>query len=134
MGQKSLIFTGHLKKDGGKLVYSQPDNAKKYEDFVKNIDEGQYVDVFFDAHKDDGSYAQIAKIKVCIRALATETGDTFEDTQFIVKEKSGLCIKKIRNEQLYIELKSFGDCSKEELSLAINTIIEMGKFVNIDFT
>ena len=52
----------------------------------------------------------------------------------MIKEKSGLCIKKVRNEQLYIELKSFGDCSKEELSLAINTIIEIGKFVNIDFT
>lgn len=134
MTQKSLIFTGHLIKENGKLVYAQSHNAKQYDAFVKNIDEGQRVDVFFDAHKDDGSYAQIAKIKVCIRALASETGDSFEDTQFIVKEKSGLCIKKIRHEQLYIELKSFGDCSKEELSLAINTIIEMGKFVNIDFT
>lgn len=134
MSQKNLIFTGKLKKQGGRLVYPNSGSAKLYEEFVKNIDEDQSVDVFFDAHKDDGTLAQIAKIKVCIRALATETGDTFEDTQFMVKERSGLCIKKIRHDQLYIELKSFGDCSKEELALAIQTIIEMGRFLNMNLS
>lgn len=133
MSQKNLIFIGKLKKEGKKLVYSQSEKVKQYDEFVKNLEEGQYVDIFLDAHKDDGSLAQIAKIKVCIRALATETGDTFEDTQFIVKEKSGLCIKNVIHGELYIELKSFGDCSKEELALSIQTIIEMGKFLNIDF-
>ena len=116
------------------MVYSQPDNAKKYEAFVKNIDEGQYVDIFLDANVDNGTLAQLAKIHKCCRELATDTGSTFEDMKFDVKRSAGLCIKKEISGEMYMICKSFSKCSKDELSLTIQAIIEIGNTVGIDFT
>jgi hypothetical protein len=43
----------------------------------------------------------------------------------VIKEKTGL----IMNE----DYKSFADCSKEELALVIQSIIEVGDIVGINF-
>lgn len=133
MGQKNLIFTGHLKKDNGKLVYVNSSNAKQYEEFVKAMEEDQYVDVFFDANVDDGTLDQLAKIHKCIREAAIDTGSTFEEMKFNVKRAAGLCIKKEIDNELYMVCKSFGKCSKAELSLTIQAIIEIGNTIGIDF-
>ena len=133
MTQKSLIFTGHLKKESGKLVYSQPDNAKKYETFVKNIDEGQYVDVFFDANQDDGTLSQLAKVHKCCRILAKEIGYTFEEMKLEIKKKAGFCTKKKIGKENYVFVRSFGDASVTDLGLAIQAIIEIGDTVGINF-
>jgi len=129
MAQKNLTFTGHLKKDEGKLVYVNSAAGKQYEAFLSHIEEGQFVDVFFDANKDDGTLAQIAKIKASIRGLSTETGETFEDMELKVKKKSGLYFEKEVDGERWKIIKSFGKCSKEELSLAIQCILEIEHFV-----
>jgi len=129
MAQKNLTFTGHLKKDEGKLVYVNSAAGKQYEVFLSHIEEGQFVDVFFDANKDDGTLAQIAKIKASIRQLASDTGDTFEDMELKVKKKSGLYFEKEIEGETWKIVKSFGKCSKEELSLAIQTILDAEQFV-----
>lgn len=129
MSQKNLTFTGHLKKDEGKLVYTTSTGGKQYELFLSHIEEGQFVDVFFDANKDDGTLAQIAKIKASIRGLSSETGETFEDMELKIKKKSGLYFEKEIDGECWKIVKSFGKCSKEELSLAIQTILEAEHFV-----
>lgn len=129
MSQKNLTFTGHLKKDEGKLVYVNSAAGKQYETFLSHIEEGQFVDVFFDANKDDGTLAQIAKIKASIRGLSTETGETFEDMELKIKKKSGLYFEKEIDGEHWKIVKSFGKCSKEELSLAIQTILDAEQFV-----
>ena len=88
---------------------------------------------FFDANKDTGTLAQLAKIHKCIREIATEMGDTVEDVKFLVKYKSGFCILKNVDGKEFLNCKSFGDCSAEDLGLAIQTIIEMGDYLNINF-
>jgi hypothetical protein len=130
---KDAIFSTVLRKFGDKLIYANGAHESTYKTFVNSLEEGHSVQVFFDASKDDGTLAQLAKIKVCIRELAKYTGNTFEDTEIEIKKASGLClIREIEGEK-YIVIKSFGDCSKSDLSLAIQTIIQRGAFVNINF-
>lgn len=132
MAQKSGIFTGHLIKRSGKLVYESPTDVKKYDDFIKKFDEEQHITVFFEANKDDATLAQIAKAKVCIREIASYTGDSFDTVERRVKRKSGLSIRLEEDGEVFLITKSFANCSKEELGLAIETIIEMGNFFNMD--
>lgn len=121
-----------LKKTGDKLVYINSIDKISYDEFVKSLDEGQNADIFYDSVLDTGTLAQIAKIYACIREISSETGSSFEDMKLTVKRKSGMCMKKIVDGEAYIICKSFGDCSKEELGLVINTIIEIGDMCNIN--
>lgn len=108
-------------------------SMQKHTDFVKGLMPGQIVDAFYDANKDDGTLAQLAKVHACIRQLAIDTGDSFENLKFEVKRLSGLCIKKEVNGENYMVCKSFSKCSKEELGLVIETIIQIGDTVGINF-
>ena len=130
---KDAIFSTVLKKFGDKLIYANGAHETLYKTFVNSLENDHMVQVFFDASKDDGSLAQIAKIKVCIRELAKETGSTFEDTEIEIKKASGLCITKVIDGEKYLFCKSFGDCSKTDLSLTIQTIIQRGSFLNMNF-
>jgi hypothetical protein len=133
MAQKDGMFSARLKKEGGKLIYETSTKQNLYEQFVKHLEEGQTVEVFFDANKDDGTLAQLALIHKCIRELALETGSTFEDMKREIKRGAGLCIKKEVGGELFMVCKSFSKCSKEELSLSIQTIIEVGDLIGINF-
>jgi hypothetical protein len=123
MTQKKGILSIKLTKENGKLVHKDGDHSL-YKIFVDSLEEGQSVNVFFDANVDNGTYAQISKLKVSIRELATESGHSFEEMQLIVKEKAGLCWDDY--------CKSFSICSIEELNLAIQAAIEIGDHLNLN--
>jgi hypothetical protein len=131
--KKDAMFTTILKKDGGKLTYAIPADEKIYKIFVDALEEGQRVELFFDANKDDGTLAQLAKIYKCMRELSKETGALFEDVKLDVKRKAGLCFVKLIDDEKYMFCKSLADCSKEDLGLVIETIISLGENVNINF-
>lgn len=133
MAEKENIMHAHLVKRGGKLIHVKPSAATQYDEYVKNLEEGQQVDFFMDANVDDGTLAQLAKVHACIKALAKEIGNTFEDQKIDVKRAAGLCVKKEINGDMYMICKSFSKCSKDELSLAIQALIQMGDAVNINF-
>ena len=59
-----------------------------------------------------------------IREIAQEIGYTFEEAKLAVKRAAGLCF--VRDKQEYC--KSFGDCDKDELNLAIQACVEIGDF------
>jgi hypothetical protein len=111
----------------------RPLDLQKHDDFLNGLVEGQIVDGFYDANKDDGTLAQLAKVHACIRQLAIDTGDNFEDLKFEVKKMSGLCVAKDINGEKFLVCKSFSKCSKEELGLVIETIIQIGDTVGINF-
>lgn len=111
----------------------RPLDINKHEEFLNGLVEGQIVDGFYDANKDDGTLAQLAKVHACIRQLAIDTGDNFEDLKFEVKKMSGLCVAKEINGEKFLVCKSFSKCSKEELGLVIETIIQIGDTVGINF-
>ena len=131
--QKDLMFSGKLTKSGEHLVYTITSQETQFKEFKKSLEEGQIVEVFMDANCDNGTLAQIAKIHACIRMLAKETGDTFEDMKIRVKNKSGFCVKIELDGEKFVHCKSFGDASVEDLGLVIQTIIEMGAYLNIVF-
>lgn len=122
------MFSFKLTKTNGKLVYINENTKISYQLFLDKLEEGQEVEVFMGLTSDTGSLAQLAKVHACIRELAKETGYTFEEMKFIVKKHSGLCYDGGGAEYC----KSFKDCSKDELAMAIESAIELGRNLNIN--
>lgn len=110
-----------------------PLDVAKHDGFLNSLQNNQIVDAFYDANKDDGTLAQLAKIHACIRQIAIDTGDNFEDLKFEVKKMAGLCVAKEINGDKFLVCKSLSKCSKEELGLVIETIIQIGDTVGINF-
>ena len=126
MSQGDALYYAPLKKFGDKLIYDNGSKEVLYRKFVDSLEEGQIVHAFFEAVLDNGTPKQMAKINACIRELAKESGSSFEDMKKTVKKRSGLYIEKLD------EYKSFTKCSSTDLSLVIQTIIELGDLLNIN--
>ena len=122
------MFSFKLTKKNGNLVHINESTKISYQLFLDKLQEGQEVEVFMGLTSDNGSLAQLAKIHACIRELAKECGYTFDEMKFIVKKHSGLCYDGGGAEYC----KSFKDCSKEELAMAIESAIELGRDLNIN--
>ena len=122
------MFSFKLTKKNGNLVHINESTKISYQLFLDKLQEGQEVEVFMGLTSDNGSLAQMAKIHACIRELAKESGYTFDEMKFIVKQHSGLCYDGGGAEYC----KSFKECSKEELAMAIESAIEIGRDLNIN--
>ena len=118
---KQNLFSNLIKKNG-KLKYNIKAQETIYNKFVDDLPEGTRIEIFVSVSGDDGTLAQIAKIHVMIRQLANEIGYTFTEMKLQIKRRSGLCMNQDGTEYC----KSFGDCSKMELSSVIQEIIELG--------
>jgi hypothetical protein len=92
--------------------------------FIKGLEEGETVVITYEVQTSDASYAQMSKVHKHIRELANYTGDSFEDMKLQVKLRAGLCNNS--------DCKSFADCSKEELAMAIQASIEIGDLVGFN--
>ena len=123
-------FNGKFIKKNGRLDFSTLAASKQFEVFVSNIPEGSIVEFFYEVTHDDGTLPQLAKLHVMLKHLATHIGETVENMKLLVKDKAGLCIAREVAGKEYFLAKSFGECSKEELSLAIQAAIEIGQEVN----
>ena len=130
--QKDNMFSSTLQKVEDKLVYASPSDEKLYKLFVEHLTPGQTVDVFFDANKDDGTLAQLAKIHKCIREIAKETGNDFEDIKDLIKVRAGFCFKKNVDGEIITKCKSFGKASKEDLGFVIEALIQLGDMVSVN--
>jgi hypothetical protein len=117
------MFSGKFIKNKGKLTFANPKDKLAYEIFVDKIPDGQIVDMYIDLASADHSKAQLAKVHACIRELAKESGYTFDEMKCLVKDHAGLAYK----EGMMITYKSFADCSKDELMLAIEACLQIGK-------
>ena len=122
------MFTVKLVKEGDKLVYPDDKSKLSYQLFLDKIQEGQQVEIFMGITSDDKSVAQLAKVHACIRELAKESGYTFDEMKTIIKQQAGLCYDADGAEYC----KSFADCSKTELVLAIEACIEIGRELNVN--
>jgi hypothetical protein len=122
------MFTVKLIKQGGKLVYPDDKSKLNYQIFLDKLSEGQKVEMFIGLADTNHSVAQLAKVHACIRELATESGYTFDEMKTLVKQQSGLCY----DGGGATLCKSFADCSSQELILAIQACIEIGRDLNIN--
>lgn len=109
------MFSGKFIKKDGKLVYNSIQDKLAYEIFVERLPEGQEIEMFLDLAAYDHTKAQLAKVHACIRELAAESGYTFNEMKQYIKEHAGFAGK------------SFKDCSKTELMMAIESCIEIGR-------
>jgi len=113
------------KKDG-QLVPASEAEAGKLKLFAMSLKEGTDLEVYMSMTNDvDKTAGQLAKVHALIRELAAFTGHTFEEMKDVIKDKAGLYIITGTSSSDK-QLKSFGDCSKEELSAAIETCIQVG--------
>jgi len=122
---KNNIYVFLTKKDG-ELSYNIKAMETKYNKFVDDLPDGAKVEMFVSVSTTKGSSAQLARVHVMIRELASTLGYTFEEVKLLSKRKSGLCIVKEGTEYC----KSFADCDKEELNLVIQALVEIGDFTN----
>ena len=120
-----------LIKHDGHLDFLTLSSKKAYEVFSSHIKEGGIVDVFYEEQHDDATLPQLAKVHVLIKQLSSHIGETVENMKLLVKDKAGLCIAREVSGKEYFLAKSFGECSKEELNLAIHACIEIGEAVNL---
>lgn len=117
-------FFSILKKKDGELIHTIKARGTIYKKWIEELPEGTKVEIFASISSEDGSNAQIAKVHAMIRQLANDLGYTFSEMKLQAKRKTGLCW--VNNGQEYC--KSFKDCSKSELNLVIQALIEMGDF------
>jgi hypothetical protein len=122
-------LNGKYKKENGNLVPISLSLAKQKEFFISKIPDGAIIEFFYEVQHDDGTLPQLAKIHVMIKNLAMHIGETVENMKLLVKDKAGLCISREVSGKEYFLAKSFGDCSKDELSLAIQAAMEIGEQV-----
>ena len=127
---KHLRLTGMLKKQNDKLEYVNEKDKIMFDNFVSTLKDGHLVEIYLESQPDDGSLAQLAKIHAMIRGLAQHIGETFEDMKLIVKRRAGLCIEKEIEGEHFLYCKSFGKCSKDELSQVIETITSIGHAID----
>jgi hypothetical protein len=117
------MYSGKLVKKDGKLVFSDEKTKLAYQIFMDKLSEGQKVEMYIGLADADHSIAQLAKVHACIRELAKECGYSFDEMKKLIKEKSGLCYDG--GDAIFC--KSFSDCSKDEIALAIEACIEIGR-------
>jgi len=113
----------YVKKDG-KLTSVDKTNQRHYSHFIEALKEGDAVQVFISKKDNDKSLAQLAKLYKCIRTIAAESGYTFNEIKYLVKDNSGLVIDS--------EPLSFAECSSSDINIAIQTAIEIGRMFNLN--
>jgi hypothetical protein len=123
-------FNGKFIKKNGRLDFSTLAASKQFELFVSGINEGSIVEFFYEMTHDDGTLPQLAKLHVMLKHLSTHIGETVENMKLLVKDRAGLCIAREVAGKEYFLAKSFAECSKDELSLAIQAAIEISHEVN----
>jgi hypothetical protein len=123
-------INGKYKKEKGVLKPLTISAIKQYEKFVSKLPEGTIVEFFYEQEHDDGTLPQLAKLHVMLKQLSMHIGETVENMKLLVKDRAGLCIAREVAGKEYFLAKSFGDCSRDELCLAIQAAIELGEEVN----
>lgn len=122
---ENKLLVAKLIKKNGRLVFKSKEDQVLFLKFADSLREGTVVEQLTNFEKDDGKLSQIAKVHAMIKDIANETGDTVTNTKMEIKRRCGLVGMKG-------DVKSFGDCSFQELSDVIQTLVEMGDFLNLN--
>ena len=122
-------ITVKFAKHNGEIKPLTIKDATLYNQFKTDLADGEMIELYITklSDEDDKTVGQLAKVHASIRDLARFTGHTFEEMKEIVKQKAGLYDPASK------EYKSFAECSKTELSDAIQICIEIGNTVGFYF-
>jgi hypothetical protein len=119
-----------MKKKENKLVIAPGVSMEQYRLFLMSLKEDDTVEALFELRTEDNTKGQLAKIHVCIKELADEQGHSIKEMKNIVKKECGMAWEGEDGKECY---QSFAGCSKDELSSVIETIIQMGNFMGVNF-
>ena len=115
---------------GTEIIPASKEDAGKLKLFAMSTTKEQeieaYITVLDDKQKTAG---QLAKAHALIREIANSTGHTFDEIKLVVKENTGLLV--LATSTTPESVKSFSDCSKEEMSRVIEECIELGHELGI---
>lgn len=126
------MLSTSLKKSNGKLVYIRKADETNYKNFINLLEEGDQIDLLMEINTADNTLLQLAKVHKCIREIAKHTGNTFEDIKMVIKDRSGLVVRREALGKIYMDWKSFAKISKDDLGLAIQSCIELGDEVGLN--
>ncbi len=118
----SIIY----KKEGDQLIPANSAEAGKLKLFKMALKDGEQVEVYLTkVEPADKTLGQLAKIHASIKELAGFLGYTPEELKLVIKDKAGL----YKHTETGKEYKSFAECTKDELSNAIQICIQVGNDV-----
>lgn len=116
--------------NGTEIIPASKEDAGKLKLFAMGTTKEQQIEAYITVLEDDKKTAgQLAKAHALIREIANSTGHTFEEIKLVVKQNTGLFVLETTTTQESI--KSFADCSKEEMSRVIEECIELGHDLGI---
>jgi hypothetical protein len=113
----------------GKLVSKDHIHRLRFKELLESSPEGTSIIGLFTVEKSDGTKSQLAKIHAMINELAIEVGEKPERVKLDLKKDCGLTYMQEES----LRFRSFGNCSKEELSNVIENLYIRGEMVNINF-
>lgn len=119
-----LPQTFKFKFDNGEFKLLNSLESTKFKLFLSDIENEEVFNITYEPANSNHSYAQLSKVHKLVRELAGYTGMSFDEVKVEVKKRAGLYTDTA--------LKSFADCSKEELSLAIQACITIGDDVGFN--
>ena len=115
---------------GTEILPASPEDAGKLKLFNMGVKKGQELEAYITVLENDEKTAgQLAKAHALIPEIANSTGHSIEEIKLIVKEKAGLYIPATSSSSA--TFKSFADCSKQEMSKAIEVCIALGHDLGI---
>ena len=103
------------------LVFNGPAHHFREEEFLKIITDKEIIEVTYEILGKNATYAQFAKVHANIRAIANYTGHSPTEVKKYLKHKAGLT-------SVPWDVWSFKDCSREDLSLAIQETLILGDY------
>ena len=123
---KDNLFVGAIIKDG-EIHFPNKAQENRYKRFLAKFPDDAKVEIFIGVNTGKGSIAQLARVHAMCKEIANEIGYTFDEIKLQVKRKAGLCIVKEGTEYC----KSFSNCDKQELNLAIQAALEIGDMMDM---
>lgn len=117
-----------VKKDGILIPATAIDKAK-LELLTKTIPEGKLVETYLEEQGEfNHTLAQIAKFHAVARDIAQHVGESVEDMKLYIKKEAGLTTTDETGALVY---KSLKDCTRSELSVAIQVALRLSGLLNI---
>lgn len=119
-----LPVTILLEVKDGVLIPKRPLDRQLHANFIQKLEEGEILQVTYELVGHDAKYSQLSKLYACIDSLCKFIGYEKIEMKKLIKEQAGLYNPDG-------SLKSFGNCTKEELIVAIEAAIKIG--ISVDF-
>lgn len=113
-----------FKGNSGKLEYANDSDKEMIKKVLASLKPGERVKMVIDTSKDDGRWSQIKKVHAIIDEISDASGNDFDTVKDEIKKRAGLYMPDEK-------LKSFADCSMEDLSRAIRSAITFAEYFGL---